>query len=176
MKKEKKNTRKSTEKSRKATKEARESWVNDQCKMIYNSLEKNKTATAFKTVRDLTWQKSTRATVIDDKDGNLLTDKNAITKRWKEYCEELYNYQITADQSMLTKLQDIDTSEVEDPPILRAEVEAAMKDLKCGKSPGVDNVPGELIKYGGEAVIDACRGSERSFTLHFLELGIILWS
>ena len=56
---------------------------------------------------------------------------------------------------MLTKLQDIDTTEVDDPPIiLKAEVEAAIKSLKSGKSPGVDNVPGELIKYGGEAAID----------------------
>ena len=42
-----------------------------------------------------------------------------------------------------------------DAPILRAEVEEAIRMLKTQKSPGVDNIPAELIKHGGEAMIDA---------------------
>ena len=38
-------------------------------------------------------------------------------------------------------------------PIIREEVEAALKCLKGGKSPGYDNIPAELIKNGGEAMI-----------------------
>ena len=40
-------------------------------------------------------------------------------------------------------------------PILREEVEAAVKSLKKGKSPGIDNIPGELVQEGGGAVIRA---------------------
>ena len=39
-------------------------------------------------------------------------------------------------------------------PILREEVEAAVKALKMGKSAGVDNIPAELVQAGGEAMID----------------------
>ena len=39
-------------------------------------------------------------------------------------------------------------------PILREEVEAAVKSLKKGKSAGVDNIPSELVQAGGEAMID----------------------
>ena len=39
-------------------------------------------------------------------------------------------------------------------PILREEVEAAVKVLKMGKSAGVDNIPAELVQAGGEAMID----------------------
>ena len=39
-------------------------------------------------------------------------------------------------------------------PILRDEVEAAIKSLKKGKSAGVDNIPSELVQAGGEAMID----------------------
>ena len=39
-------------------------------------------------------------------------------------------------------------------PILREEVEAALKLLKKGKSAGVDNIPSELVQAGGEAMID----------------------
>ena len=36
-------------------------------------------------------------------------------------------------------------------PILREEVEAAVKTLKMGKSAVVDNIPAELVQVGGEA-------------------------
>ena len=39
-------------------------------------------------------------------------------------------------------------------PILREEVEAAVKSLKKGKSVGVDNIPSELVQAGGETMID----------------------
>ena len=39
-------------------------------------------------------------------------------------------------------------------PILREEVEAAVKSLKPGKSAGVDNIPAELLQAGGETLID----------------------
>ena len=42
------------------------------------------------------------------------------------------------------------TRESEDLPVLQEEVEAAVRCLKTGKSPGVDNVPSELLKHGGE--------------------------
>ena len=34
--------------------------------------------------------------------------------------------------------------------MLREEVEEAMSNLKAGKSPGVHNIPSELLKNGGE--------------------------
>ena len=40
-------------------------------------------------------------------------------------------------------------------PILREEVEAAVKSLKTGKSAGVDNIPAELLQQGGEAMDNA---------------------
>ena len=44
-------------------------------------------------------------------------------------------------------------------PILREEVEAAVKSLKKGKSAGVDNISSELVQAGGEAMIDICYSS-----------------
>ena len=36
-------------------------------------------------------------------------------------------------------------------PVLRKEVGEAVYSLKAGKSPGVYNIPSELLKNGGEA-------------------------
>ena len=35
--------------------------------------------------------------------------------------------------------------------MLREKVEEAVRSLRAGKSPGVDNIPSELLKNGGEA-------------------------
>ena len=40
-------------------------------------------------------------------------------------------------------------------PILQEEVEEAVKSLKKGKSPGIDDIPRELLQAGGDAVISA---------------------
>jgi hypothetical protein len=39
--------------------------------------------------------------------------------------------------------------------VLKGEVEEAVRSLKAGKSPGVDNVPSELLKHGGKATTAA---------------------
>ena len=38
--------------------------------------------------------------------------------------------------------------------IIGEEVAAAVKSLKMGKSSGVDKIPAELVKTGGDAIID----------------------
>ena len=54
------------------------------------------------------------------------------------------------DPSLLNCLQ---TDTEHDHPILRREVEAAVQSLIKGKSPGLDNIPAELVQAGGEDVI-----------------------
>ena len=80
-------------------------------------------------------------------------DDNAKLDRWREYCKELYNYTIQTDQ---TKVETDNIREDDEQPlqILKSEVTHAIKSLKNGKSPGIDNVPSELLKGGGEALND----------------------
>ena len=62
-------------------------------------------------------------------------------------------YETNRDPIVLDCPQILVTDE-EHHPILREEVEAAVKALKMGKSAGVDNIPAELVQAGGEAMID----------------------
>ena len=64
----------------------------------------------------------------------------------------MYNYKITGDPEVLEVPP---ATDIDNHPILRSEVEIAVKSMKSGKSPGVDNIPAELVKEGGEAMIDA---------------------
>ncbi len=84
---------------------------------------------------------------------NVLVEEQGILSRWTEYCSALYNYELDGDPTVLDCPQSYSDDE-ENHPILSEEVGAAVKALKKGTSPGVDNVPAELVQAAGEAAID----------------------
>ena len=91
--------------------------------------------------------------MIEDKNGNLLTDSKAVLDRWSEYCKELYQHPIKVDETLIgTEKSDPNPEPTQ---VLEEEVKEAMNSIKKGKSPGVDNIPGELIKNGGEEMVKA---------------------
>ena len=63
-----------------------------------------------------------------------------------------HSHTVVCDPEVLTVPLVTDTDDTYNYPILREEVEAAVKSLKKGKSPGIDNIPGELVQAGGDAV------------------------
>lgn len=89
-------------------------------------------------------QYKTKTTLIRNEDGQLLTGKNAVADRWAAYFQTLLNNNNDTDE----------TDDYEHPntdPILSPtmeEVEEAIKKLKNGKSPGIDQIPSELLKAG----------------------------
>ena len=138
-------------KIRKNMTKAKEEWLENKCTEIEENLSKNNTGKAYQVVKELTQQKQARVSNIQDKEGNCLTEEKAIINRWTEYCSELYNHQNKGDPNVLLCQE---SNNDDDFPILKEEVEAAIKSLKSGKSAGIDNIPAELIKHGGEAVTD----------------------
>ncbi|KAI0238708.1 GATA zinc finger domain-containing protein 1 [Lamellibrachia satsuma] len=129
---------------------AKDNWIAEQCCEMEDSLSKNNSKKAYQIVKDLTSVKKGRTTTIQDKSGKCLTEEQQILNRWTEYCSELYSHNTNGDPVVLNCPQ---TTEEDDYPILREEVEAAVKSLKKGKSAGIDNIPAELVQTGGEALI-----------------------
>ena len=126
---------------------AKETWVDEKCQRIEETLKRNNSGKAYQLVRDLvnTEKGQTGTTIIQDKEGKCLTEEKYIIKRWTEYCAELYNHRSKGDLSIL----DVPTaSNNENHKILRAEVESAVRSLKKGKAAGVD-----LVLAGGENMI-----------------------
>ena len=131
---------------------AKENWIAEQCKDIDKNLKLNNTKKAYQVVKDLTNNKQGRPSTILDKDGKCLTESKDILSRWTEYTSELYSHSTTGD---LEKLNTNPSTDTDNFPILREEVEIAVKSLKKGKSAGIDNIPGELVQAGGRAMIEA---------------------
>ena len=133
-------------------KKAKENWIEEQCCDIEDNLKRNNSKKAYQLVRELTRPKQGRVSTIQDKSGKSLTEEKDILHRWTEYCSELYNHQTTGNPEVLNVSP---ATNKDNHPILHGEVEAAVKTLKEGKAAGVDNIPGELIKAGGEDMISA---------------------
>lgn len=85
---------------------------------------------------------------IKDTKGNILTDRTSILERWANFYEDLYH-----DNPEQTLIEDSTSDEI--PPILITEISSAINNLKCDKSPGIDNIYSEYIKAGGEPLITA---------------------
>ena len=80
-----------------------------------------------------------------------MAEEQAIVNWWTEYCLELYNHPINPDINVLQR-NSIDQDD--DLPILKDDVINAITSLKDGKSPGNDNISSELLKHGGDAIVN----------------------
>ena len=65
--------------------------------------------------------------------------------RWQEYGKGLFETDDAIEDAMPCPEQ-----QQQEPKPLLEEIDAAIKNLKSGKSPGLDNIPSELLKHRGD--------------------------
>ena len=109
---------------------------------IETSPAKIKYKKMFEGINNLTKKFTPRLSVIKDKHNKVLTDSEEISRRWTEYCTEMYD-------GPTTKMIQMDQNGEELEP-LRSEVEWAINQLPLGKSAENDAIHGEMIKASGE--------------------------
>jgi hypothetical protein len=80
--------------------------------------------------------------------GDLLADPHNILNGWKDYFCQLLNVHGTGG----VRQTEIHTAQPFVPEPSASEVEDAIGKLKRYKSPGVDQIPAELIQAGGETL------------------------
>jgi hypothetical protein len=80
--------------------------------------------------------------MVKEENGDLFADSHSILNRWKNYFCQLLNVHGVND----VRLTEIHTAEplVTEPS--SSEVEIAIEKLKRYKSPGIDQIPAELIQ------------------------------
>lgn len=88
--------------------------------------------------------------------GQLITDTPGILNRWVEHFQLLLNPNPQPEQTTVLANDVVNGDPVDEPTIF--EVERAIAKLKNGKSPGSDDIPAELIKHGGEVIVDVIHG------------------
>lgn len=86
--------------------------------------------------------------------GKLITNDEEIIDRWKEYFQELLNNNDNEEEEQENKDTQYNGPHLNIPPPTREEVEQQVKKLQNHKSPGEDEITNELIKNGGEELIN----------------------
>jgi hypothetical protein len=89
-----------------------------------------------------------RLNIIKDEKGNLLADPLSVLNRWKHFFSEMPNVRCVHN----VRQKDIQTAEPLVPEPSLVEVEIAIGKSKSYKSAGIDQIPAELIKAGGESL------------------------
>ena len=114
---------------RQMCKEKKEQWLGEMCEEV--ELLKNVDSRLMtEKIREITGKRRTaRSTIVKDKNGNILTERKEVLKRWEEYVGELYGD---------TRGERPELGEIEQgPSILRCEVEKAVRGMKWRKAGGV---------------------------------------
>ena len=89
-----------------------------------------------------------RCYIVKDEKGDLVADTHSIMARWRNYLSQLLNVHGVRDVGQA----EIQTAEPLVPEPRAAEVELAINKLRSHKSPGIDQIPAELIKGGGGTI------------------------
>jgi hypothetical protein len=69
----------------------KEEWLEEKCNLM-EQLERTDSRMVAEKIREITGKKrTTRSTIIKDKRGNILTERQEVLQRWEEYVGELYS-------------------------------------------------------------------------------------
>jgi hypothetical protein len=89
-----------------------------------------------------------RTRIVKDEEGDLVADSHSIMARWRNYFSQILNVRGVSD----VRQAEIHTAESLVPGPIALEVELAIEKLKSHKSPGIHQIPAELIKAGGRTI------------------------
>ena len=90
------------------------------------------------------------ATTLLSADGStLLTDKEAILKRWTEQSKSVLNRPSSINEDAIDRLPQIECNVLLDEFPTVIETRKAVQQLSPGKAPGADAIPAEVYKAGG---------------------------
>ena len=85
---------------------------------------------------------------------SLLTDKEAILKRWAEHFDGVHNRPSSINDEAINRLPQVECNPLLDELPTISETVKAIKLLSSGKVPGSDAIPAEIYKAGGPPIAE----------------------
>ena len=96
---------------------------------------------------------SVKISPIKSKTGEIITDKSKQLQRWVEHYLELYATQNIVTYAALDALPSLPVMEELDTLPTMEELSKAIDRLACGKAPGKDGIPPEVLKQGKQTIL-----------------------
>ena len=106
----------------------------------------------FKKMRSLTQSRVTPTSIILDENNRPLHKAEEKLARWQRHFSEVLNVQNDLEEGVVMALEDHSQSDT--PEVSREEVVRAVNKLQNGKAAGGDKVVAELVKKGGETMVN----------------------
>ena len=97
-------------------------------------------------------QSSETAPLLSADGASLLTDKEAILKRWAEHFDSVLNRPSSVNDAAINRLPQVECNLLLDEFTTVAETVKAIKLLPSGKTPRSDVIPAEIYKAEGTPV------------------------
>ena len=91
---------------------------------------------------------------LKSKDGATLRRPEDIKKRWCEHYSEFLNRHPVIDESVLDLIKQHDPIMALDEVPSRGEIKASVSQMNKNKVPGMGGITAEILKNGGEKMID----------------------
>ena len=102
----------------------------------------------YKGINDFKKGYQPRCNIVKDEKGDLVADSHSIVARWSNYFSQLFNVHGVKNVGQA----EIHTAVPLVPEPSAAEFELATDNIKSHKSPGIDQIPTELIKAGSRTI------------------------
>ena len=112
----------------------------------------NNSRELYKITRQLAGKNKSTNRPIRDKQGNLLTKESLQLQRWKEYFQDILNR--PPPDSIPDIEETTEDLNINCGRISKEEIKRAIKKLKLGKAPGIDNIPSDVLKADIGATTD----------------------
>jgi len=108
----------------------------------------NKIRDLYRDINDMKKGYQARTSIVKDERDDLVADSHSIMARWRNYFSQILNVHGVSN----VRQAEIHTAEPVVPEPSALEVELAIEKLKSHKSPGIDQIPVEMIKAGGSTI------------------------
>ena len=126
-----------------------DSWLRKKTDEIQSFTDRKDMKKFHDALKTIYGPKSSGATTLLSADGStLLTDKEAILKRWAEHFNSVLNRPSSINEDAIDRLPQIECNVLLDefPTVMKTR--KAVQQLSSGKAPGADAIPAEIYKAG----------------------------
>ena len=108
----------------------------------------------YEDIKQASGKPTKKTAPLKSKTGEVITDRDKQMGRWVEHYLELYARENSVTQEALDTIEELPVLEELDSEPTMEKLSKAIDALACGRAPGADSIPPEIIKCGKPALLE----------------------